>query len=781
MTYSTVDGADTAIWSPERSGKATSRVRYPGFPAEASSSTTVLPGHCVLFQMQVGDVVSLTCGDGLQQYSLTALSAENQFSIRALGLDDVSLGPVSLDDFYSAELVQRMRARGLAMESLTAAPIQAQEQPWLLKATAPVLLILIAPGSVDAQIAGTQNGEIRVQLASEHSTDENLPEPLGQIRDEFRVDRATARSYELKEGEIVQIIDVQGQQCSDFMAMNAAELDQGRERYIDSAVTRTMARGAYPAPGLFDKFFDQDMKPLLAVVQDTIGRHDTFALACTARGYEERGFPGHINCSDNISDAYEPFSIRRRRAWPAINFFFNSWIHPDDNRIQVDEAWSRPGDYVAMRALRDVVCVSTACPDDVDPINGWNPTDIHVRIYKPDAPVRRAIAYRATPDADPVMTKESAFHPRTSVLTQQFSVARDVWAPSQFDATGAVEEYWNCRNAATIQDMSSLRKLDVTGPDAERLMQKVLTRDVSKVAVNRGFYALICDDRGSVVDDGTLFRLAPDVFRWCCGSDESALHLKEVAEAHGLRVWVRDLSEVLANVAIQGPKSREILSNLVFTQPTQPRLDAIKWFGFCIGRLHDREGASIMVARSGYTGELGYEIFCHANDALSVWDAVIEAGAPHGLKPMGGDALELMRVEAGLMAAGAEFGPDVDPDESGLGFAVDLKKADFIGKAAIERNRVAPRRKLVGLLLDGEEAPIHGDGVFVDRRQVGVITSAVRSPELGSVVAMARVAVENATVGEQLEVGKLDQHSKRLPASVTGVPFIDPTRLKARA
>jgi len=119
--------------------------------------------------------------------------------------------------------------------------------------------------------------------------------------------------------------------------------------------------------------------------------------------------------------------------------------------------------------------------------------------------------------------------------------------------------------------------------------------------------------------------------------------------------------------------------------------------------------------------------------------------------------------------------------ESGLGFAVDLKKADFIGKSAIERNRAAPRRQLVGLLLDGEEAPIHGDGVFVERRQVGVVTSAIRSPELAGVVAMARVAVENANLGDQLEVGKLDQHSKRLPALVTGVPFIDPTRVKARA
>lgn len=159
----------------------------------------------------------------------------------------------------------------------------------------------------------------------------------------------------------------------------------------------------------------------------------------------------------------------------------------------------------------------------------------------------------------------------------------------------------------------------------------------------------------------------------------------------------------------------------------------------------------------------------------------MEAGEPFGLTPMAGHALELMRVEAGLMAAGAEFTADVDPDEAGLSFAVDMKKSDFIGKAAIERNRAAPRRKLVGLEFDGEEIPIHGDGVFVERRQVGVITSAVRSPQLERVIAMARVAVENAEAGTVLEVGKLDQHSKRLPGTVTAVPFIDPTRAKARA
>ena len=148
---------------------------------------------------------------------------------------------------------------------------------------------------------------------------------------------------------------------------------------------------------------------------------------------------------------------------------------------------------------------------------------------------------------------------------------------------------------------------------------------------------------------------------------------------------------------------------------------------------------------------------------------------------MGGQALDMLRIEAGLMMAGAEFGPDVDALESGLGFAVDFKKPDFIGRAALERNAGAVRRTLVGLNFANDGAPQHGDGVFVGRDQVGVITSACASPQLGHAIAMARVAVENAELGTELEVGKLDGHMKRLPATVVGLPFLDPTREKPRS
>ena len=562
-------------------------------------------------------------------------------------------------------------------------------------------------------------------------------------------------------------------QCSDFMAMHLADLEAGRERFIDSTVTRTLVGGAYPIPGLFSRFFDQDMRPLISVEQDTVGRHDTFALACTAVGYENRGYPGHINCSDNISDAWMPWDVGRKRAWPAINFFFNSQIDPHSNLLSSDEAWSRPGDYVAMRALDDLLCVSTACPDDVDPINGWNPTEVHVRIYEDDTSVTKAIAYRPTPDAEPRMTTESPFHARTSALTKSFAVARDLWLPTRFDGVGTLDEYAATRNAATLQDMSSLLKYDIVGPDVEALLDLALTKTASKLPIHRGIYCLMLHETGAVIDDGTLFRLEDKSFRWLCANPEGAVHLRTLAQERGLNAFVLSRNSTLCNLALQGPKSRDILGTCFDAHIRAPDLAHVKWFGSTVGRI---DGRAVYVTRTGYTGELGYEIFTAPADATALWDCLMTAGQPQGLKPQGGDALGILRVEAGLMAGGAEFTPGVDALEAGLGFAINFKKADFIGKAALERNQQAERNRLVGLHFDGAEVPHHGDGVFVGQRQIGTVTSAVMSPYLSKPLALARVAVEYAQQGSSLEIGKLDGHQKRIPATVVAFPHYDPKK-----
>ncbi|MEM7376380.1 MAG: DUF1989 domain-containing protein [Pseudomonadota bacterium] len=778
------------LYRPGDGGYDSTARRYQGHGAQPPLGS-VRPDRPVWLTLAEGDLLTLINRDGATPAWLLAFSESGDTEPALLGLAGNPSAPIDLERRGFEDVLSWYRGRGGSPRDGRLRGVEvfddatAPGERFTLRARGTVdLWVLSDPASTRDHTrlySGGMGGAFAYELVRASRSKLVLPQPLGDVREEFTVPAGTARAYLLEAGETVQVIDVAGQQCSDFMAMNARALHDGLERHIDSTATRSMVRGAYPIPGLFNKFYDQDLRPLLRLQQDTVGRHDTFALACTARGYEERGFFGHLNCSDNISHVFAPHGIGARRAWPAINFFFNSWIDHRDNLIQSDEAWSRAGDYVALEALTDLVAVSTACPDDVDPINGWNPTDVHVRIYKKNTPIRHAVAYRSEPESEAILTEHSAFHPRTSALTRQFVVARDQWLPQHFESTRAVEEYQACRNAVTVQDMSSLRKFDVLGPDAEALLQTALTRDMRKLSVYRGVYALMCDDTGSVIDDGTLFRLAPDAFRWCCGSDDSGLQLKQLAESSGLNVWVKALYSSMPNLAVQGPKSRELMRRIAFTQPTATSVDNLKWFGSTVARLFNRDGEPFQLTRTGFTGELGYEIFCHTDSALAIWDALIDAGADLGITPMGLDALDTIRIEAGLMAAGAEFGPDVDVFESGLGFAVDLAKPDFIGRVALERNQSAPRRVLRGLRFEGHEAPAHGDPVMIGRRQVGVITSATVSPMLDCAIAMARIAVEHAELGAAVEVGKLDGHSKRLRATCCSVPFVDPTRSRARA
>ena len=262
---------------------------------------------------------------------------------------------------------------------------------------------------------------------------------------------------------------------------------------LDQTVTRTLNGSAYPAPGLFSKFFDRQMQPMLEVVQDTVGRHDAFALACAARYYESHGYFGHDNCSDNLSRVLASHGVKARNGWPAINFFFNTGIDAHQ-QMTLDEPWSRPGDYVLLRAMTDLVCGSTSCPDDIDPANGWNPTDIHVRLYSEKERFSIAMSTRATADADPILTRESAFHGRTRALTSSFVDYRNWWLPLRYDGYGAIEEYLGCRERVAVMDLTALRKFEIIGPDAEALLQYCLTRDVRKLAVGQVVYTATADD-----------------------------------------------------------------------------------------------------------------------------------------------------------------------------------------------------------------------------------------------------------------------------------------------
>ena len=208
-----------------------------------------------------------------------------------------------------------------------------------------------------------------------------LPEPLADPVQDFRIARSTAESFTVKAGEYIQIIDVEGRQCSDFQAFDRRKLDAGNEQALDATITRSLLGLANPIPGLPSKAFDLEMDPLVEIVQDTCGRHDVFMTACNSKYYDEMGYPGHVNCSENFNGALNEFDVEPRRGWEALNYFYNTNVDAA-NQLYFDEPWSRPGDYVLMRALTDLVCVASACPCDIDAANGWNPTDIHLRVYK---------------------------------------------------------------------------------------------------------------------------------------------------------------------------------------------------------------------------------------------------------------------------------------------------------------------------------------------------------------------------------------------------------------
>mgnify|MGYP005988856997 CR=1 FL=1 len=603
------------------------------------------------------------------------------------------------------------------------------------------------------------------------------PDPLANTLLDLNVQPGEAKPYEVKAGQYIQMIDVQGRECSDFQAFSMRALDKGLEREIDPTTTRSLMGSLYPMPGLHSKYFSVDHEPLVEVIRDTVGRHDTFGLACTARYYEDLGYPGHVNCSENITRELAAYNIKPRGGWPAINLFFNTLLD-DTHAISMDEPYSRPGDYVMVRALSDLVCISTACPCDIDPANGWNPTDIQVRVYDSNNDFSRSIGWRKTPGADLEETKKTGFHNCFAKHTRNFVEYAGYWLAQEMTNHGPIAEYWAAREKAVIMDLSPLRKYEVTGPDAEALMQLCVTRNIKKLAVGGIVYTAMCYDHGGMIDDGTVFRLGETNFRWIGGNDESGLWLRKQAQAHGMNAWVRSSTDHHCNVAIQGPLSRDILKQVIWTPPHQATVEELPWFRLTMARLGDFHGPSVVVSRTGYSGELGYEVFCHPKDAEEVFDAIWKAGEPMGMIPLGLGALDMLRIEAGLIFAGSEFDDQTDPMEAGIGFTVPLKSKedDFIGRAALETRKATPQKKLVGLELPGGVVPTPGDCVHVGKPQVGIVTSAMKSPVLGKVIALARVDVTHAEIGTELEIGRLDGDQVRLSARVVRFPHFDPTK-----
>jgi aminomethyltransferase len=752
-------------------------------------------GGALMLRLAEGDGLVVVNDEGGQPAELVAAGLDGRIDAGVLGLvanSDASglKALLAAGDLAGlARLRQGIAVRGIdlagagairmfdaATPPRTAQSLTASRDGWL---------ILAAPGlpmAPDAQDTATPLTLLVTRARPREVGRFDLPDPLADPVLDLRIASATAAAYHVKAGDYIQIIDVDGRQCTDFQCFSARKLDRGIEHPLDVTTTRTFMGRDYAMPGLHSKYFDQEWEPLIEVVQDTVGRHDAFAMACAAKYYDDIGYPGHVNCSDNFNGALVPQGVTARPGWMAVNLFFNTAIDAHGLLVS-DEPWSRPGDYVLFRALTDLVCVSSACPDDTSPANGWYLSDIHVRTYSGAQTFRRAIAHRVTPDEEPKMTKDTAFHDRTSARTRAMVEYKGYWLPQVYSEAGAIEEYWACREKVVVIDLSPLRKVEVTGPDAEALMQYVLTRDMKKLSQGQVVYSAMCYEHGGMIDDGTAFRLGQNNFRWIGGDDYGGVWLRDWAAKLGLQAMVRSSTDQLHNLSVQGPNSREILRRMVWTAPMQPTIDELGWFRFAVVRLGGPAGAPLVVSRTGYTGELGYEVFCHPKDGTAVYDAVWNHGTDLGLRPMGLAALDMVRIEAGLIFAGYDFSDQTDPFEAGIGFTVPLKSKtdDFIGREALIRRKENPMHRFVGLEIDAATTVGHGDGLFVGRAQVGVVTSATRSPVLGRQIALARVDVAHAAPGTALEVGKLDSQQMRLPAVIVPLSHYDPKKTRPQS
>ena len=391
----------------------------------------------------------------------------------------------------------------------------------------------------------------------------------------------------------------------------------------------------------------------------------------------------------------------------------------------------------------------------------------------------------------------TAFHARTLALCESLNYREwaGYYAVSAYEAHHE-HEYAAIRNGAALIDVSPLFKYIVSGPDATRLVDRVITRDATKVAVGQVIYTPWCDERGKVIDDGTVTRLDDQVWRWTA-ADPSLRWFRQ--NAAGLNAQVEDISEQVAALAVQGPTSARLLKAVADAD-----LDPVKYFRMTRGRIAD---VPVEISRTGYTGDLGYEVWMPWDRATTVWDRLVEVGKAYDAKPAGMLALDVARIEAGLLLVDVDFHGSrkvsVDlqrytPDEMGLGRLVSDGKGPFIGRDAIRRERArGHQRQVVGLEISWTDVeslytkvgltpqvPIAASRVAVPvykgGRQVGKASSTTWSPVLKKLIALATVDRPHFATGTTLEVEiTVEAVRHRARAAVVATPFYNPAQKTA--
>lgn len=394
------------------------------------------------------------------------------------------------------------------------------------------------------------------------------------------------------------------------------------------------------------------------------------------------------------------------------------------------------------------------------------------------------------------MLKTTPLHSRTSALMQASQWRR--WAgysvASSYEMTHD-REYYAIRNACVMLDVSPLCKYRITGEDALKFLNRLVTRDVSKISTGGMLYTPWCDSRGKIIDDGTIAQLGSNEYR-LTSAEPNLRWLQD--NAIGMNVEIEDVSEATASLSLQGPRSRELLMTL-----TDASLNGLKYYDFVDTTIG---GTKVMVSRTGYTGDLGFELWVDAAKAEKLWDVIIEAGKSFALQPAGIWALDVARIEAGLIMLDIDYTPankamteaqTSTPLELGLNWAISWKKGNFVGrKALLAEKQQGSTSVLVGLEIDHKEfeRQHHELGLtvpypfmawreviplYVDGAQVGYATSGVWSPTLKKYIALGHLQPKYAASGSIVKIDlTVDRFRRPFNAKVAKLPFFNPPRKK---
>jgi aminomethyltransferase len=391
----------------------------------------------------------------------------------------------------------------------------------------------------------------------------------------------------------------------------------------------------------------------------------------------------------------------------------------------------------------------------------------------------------------------TAFHERTFPLCQSLNYRE--WSGYYTVSVYEVHhehEYNAIRNACALIDITPLYKYLVSGKDATKLVNRVITRDINKVAVGQVIYCCWCDEQGKVIDDGTITRLEENKYRWTA-ADPSLRWFRQ--NGLNMDVQIEDISEKTAALALQGPTSGKLLKSAA-----EAEIANLKYFRMTSGKI---AGVPVDISRTGYTGDLGYEIWVPWDDAVKVWDALMDKGKQFDIHAAGMLALDVARVEAGLLLIEVDYtsskkalipSQKYSPYELGFGKMVHLEKENFVGKAALEKDsKHGVQRQLVGLEVDWTEVEARYDKfgltpaapsqasrvavpVYLDEKQVGKATTTTWSPVLKKMIALASIETAHSQIGNRLQMEiTIEAMRQNVTSKVVKMPFFSPARKTA--